>query len=352
MGLFRKRSNANNTDTQAPLDLQSQDSMNEQGSIANVNSSFEELLANIPDDDADFEPFNADDFDDIAEPSYETSYEKANAIESVEDTFESAGDSFESVGDSFESSTDADEVYDTYSDTDEDTLTDTDATDESENTSQETPSYSQSKKKQGKNKRYLYILTDRPQAYLMEYLRMCGVKVSRIYTDIKTLHDDLMLNFDKIHIVIIDSGTGKMVNPVERTAYKDLISLATDGTYTFEVHYTDPLLYSITKDIISSDIKQIGWYHYSGTINYAAALLRLQKHIVYEDDSLENQSLSMPTLSEEEANNLLGRKGSEVPMEDLDKLKDKYPLSFDLSEYLSKRDMPDYTGIRPFNIRI
>lgn len=136
----------------------------------------------------------------------------------------------------------------------------------------------------------LYVVTDRLMPNLQNYFRSSGVKVSKVFNDIKEAGDQLMFEMDPCRLVIIDTGLGKFTGVASRKDVIDVLSMVDDEHY-MSVFYTDKFLKNEVKDSTEVDYKEINWYKYKSTADTVARLLlSKEKYILGSDVDEDNET--------------------------------------------------------------
>lgn len=137
----------------------------------------------------------------------------------------------------------------------------------------------------------LYVITDRKNPHMLQYMRQLGLDVTRIFTNINDAKDTLLMQVNPAKIVIIDTGTGRFSTIGQRKELIDLMGIADDEA-KISVYQTDSVLRSEIKYNDAFDSKDIHWHTYRSTADVVAHLLNnkgREKYIFDADDKEEVQ---------------------------------------------------------------
>lgn len=143
-----------------------------------------------------------------------------------------------------------------------------------------------------KQDRVLYLVTDKMIPGLLTYLRECGLNVSRIFDNIDKINAVLMMQSQKVRVVILDTGTGKFLTTSIR---KDLIDMlgSSDDDVKFTVFYSDSALKIDTIYELGKVGKQINWIHYMSTPAVVANLLQSNENYIMSSPEKETPRETM-----------------------------------------------------------
>lgn len=137
----------------------------------------------------------------------------------------------------------------------------------------------------------LYIVADKVSVGELSYFRHYGVKVTRIFTDIREATDELLIQIEPCKIVIIDSGTGKFINTSARKLLMELLSIS-DVSNKIEVFYTDSVIKSEANNTDGVDTKDITWVKYKNRAGVVAKLLQESKKENYVYDIKDEEEIN------------------------------------------------------------
>lgn len=129
----------------------------------------------------------------------------------------------------------------------------------------------------------LYVVSDRITHGTLPYMRNSGLKVTGIFDQIDVLRNKLLMQFNSVRIVVIDSGTGKFVTPTIRKELIDMIGV-NDENIKFTVFYTDSVLKSDAMEELGKAAKSVEWIKYKGTPVVVATMLLHDENYVYDLD--------------------------------------------------------------------
>ena len=139
----------------------------------------------------------------------------------------------------------------------------------------------------------LYIITDRKNPYMLEYMRQFDINVTRIFTNITEAKDTLLMQVNPAKIVIVDTGTGRFSTIGQRKELIDLMGIADDEAM-ISVYQTDTVLRSEIKYNEAFDSRDIHWHKYKSTADIVAHLLNnkgREKYVIDLDDKEEIQEI-------------------------------------------------------------
>lgn len=134
-----------------------------------------------------------------------------------------------------------------------------------------------------KEKVMLYLIVDKEVPGMLEYFRERGLNISKLFTDIGEARSNLLLQENKIRIVIIDSGTGRFVSTIVRKELVDLIGIS-DEDNLFTVFYTDHVIKSSVLNDLSKELYTIDWFKFTTTVAVVATMLKYKEEYIPDDD--------------------------------------------------------------------
>ena len=134
-----------------------------------------------------------------------------------------------------------------------------------------------------KEKVMLYLIADKEVPGMLEYFRERGLNISKLFTDIGEARSNLLLQENRIRIVIIDSGTGRFVSTIVRKELVDLIGIS-DEDNLFTVFYTDPVIKSSVLNDLSKELYTIDWFKFTTTVAVVATMLKYKEEYIPDDD--------------------------------------------------------------------
>lgn len=162
----------------------------------------------------------------------------------------------------------------------------------------------------------LLLLTDRYHSNLLRYFRGCGLKVRKIYTDLKQLRNAVMFAYSTVRVVIVDTGLGKFTNLAARSEIKDILGMVEDSC-RISFFYTDTISLNEAKDSLEFNWKDIDWHKYVSTADIAATILKTankkNEQYVLEDDSMDEDILDWDEVMNKKCIELFHKKKSKTP---------------------------------------
>ena len=131
----------------------------------------------------------------------------------------------------------------------------------------------------------LYIIIDKANPAMLQYYRECGVKVSKIFTNINDAKDTLLMQVDPVKILIIDTGTGRFSAMGSRKELLDLMGIC-DEDAMISVFLTDTVIKSEVEYNESFETKKIHWYKFKSNTDVIAKLLQAKdkENYIYDDN--------------------------------------------------------------------
>ena len=135
--------------------------------------------------------------------------------------------------------------------------------------------------------RALYILTDNKTDGMLPYMRNCGLNISAIIDNVDALKNLMLMQFNDMRIVIVDTGTGKFITPTIRKSIVDIIGMS-DETTKFTVFYTDSLLKSDSSAELGKVAKTIDWIKYKSTAVCVATMLSYKETYIRSSETSQN----------------------------------------------------------------
>lgn len=137
----------------------------------------------------------------------------------------------------------------------------------------------------------LYIVADKVSMGELSYFRHYGLKVTKIFTDIREATDELLIQIEPCKIIIIDSGTGRFTSTSSRKLIMELLSIS-DVSNKIEVFYTDSVLKSEANNTDGVDTKDITWVKYKNRAGVVAKLLQESKIENYVYDIKDEEEIN------------------------------------------------------------
>lgn len=119
----------------------------------------------------------------------------------------------------------------------------------------------------------LYIIMDKSNNALLQYYRECGINVSKIFTNINSAKDTLLMQVDPVKILVIDTGTGRFSAMGSRKELIDLMGIC-DEDARISVYYTDTVIKSEVEYNESFENRDIHWHKFRSNADVVAHLLR------------------------------------------------------------------------------
>lgn len=129
----------------------------------------------------------------------------------------------------------------------------------------------------------LYLIVDKPIDGMLEYFRNYGIKVSRIFSNIKDARDTLLMQIEPTKVVVIDAGTGRFANMAARKDLIDLMGISDEDNKT-TVFYSDLIIKSEVEYSPEVQSKSMEWVRYQSTAHVVAHLLQNKKKIKFIED--------------------------------------------------------------------
>ncbi len=131
----------------------------------------------------------------------------------------------------------------------------------------------------------LYIIMDKSNNALLQYYRECGINVSKIFTNINSAKDTLLMQVDPVKILIVDTGTGRFSAMGSRKELIDLMGIC-DEDARISVYYTDTVIKSEVEYTESFENRDIHWHKFRSNADVVAHLLknRNKENYVFDNE--------------------------------------------------------------------
>ena len=134
----------------------------------------------------------------------------------------------------------------------------------------------------------LYIVTDKQADGLLSYFRYYGLKVSKVFNNIKDASEAVVMSMTPCKVVVMETGRGKFTSVSNRKSLMEVLSLGAetsngDDDYNNEVEifYTDSIVKAEAKNSVEFDYRKLKWHNYSTTAVVLATLLQELKEETY-----------------------------------------------------------------------
>lgn len=134
----------------------------------------------------------------------------------------------------------------------------------------------------------LYIIMDKNNPLVLQYLRDYGINISKIFTNINDAKDTLLMQLNPVKILIVDTGTGRFSAIGARKEILDLMGIC-DEDARISIYYTDTVLKSEVEYNDGIEAKDIHWHKYKSIADVAAHLLmnKNREKYIYEADDID-----------------------------------------------------------------
>ena len=124
-----------------------------------------------------------------------------------------------------------------------------------------------------KNQYYIYAIIDKDIDGLTQYFRDYGINLSKVFTNIESARNTLIMQTEPTKLIIIDTGSGKFASMSARRSLVDLIGIE-DENSDIIVFYSDTVLkneVSYSTDISEKNIK---WVKFKSNPQVLATILQ------------------------------------------------------------------------------
>lgn len=118
----------------------------------------------------------------------------------------------------------------------------------------------------------LFLLVEKFQPDLAEYLWDCGIKVAKVRTNVEDLKIDLLMSGDYTRVVVLEQGMGKFNSTNMRKELLDLAGMCLGDERELTIFKTSGVLRTdISKRTLGKAATEVVWQDYGGmrdVVNY------------------------------------------------------------------------------------
>lgn len=158
----------------------------------------------------------------------------------------------------------------------------------------------------------LYMLIEKFQPNLGEYLQGLGINAQVIRQDIEELKLDIMTQEEDLRVVILEQGVGKFTTTNARQDIQDLVGMCSEDSRRITIFTTSGILNGdITKKAVGKTANKIDWQQYMGITSLVKYLRGLNEEFVLTGEPVD-ETVMLPKLTEDD---LLRLMPSEVQLD-------------------------------------
>ena len=161
------------------------------------------------------------------------------------------------------------------------------------------------KKEDGPRDCSLYILVEKVQPNLGEYLESMGIYAKVIRSDVEDLKLDLMMEREGVRMLILEQGMGRFTTTLIRQDIQDLVGMCEGDTRMVTIFTTSGILKGdINKRTVGKAAAEIDWQGFFGIVSVINYLRGLSENYIKSEETVDETEM-LPKLTDDDLLRLL-----------------------------------------------